>query len=187
MLSGRLVLVLSFLLWTPCQRCFPRETSFKTTLITWHISSLRHSSTWISIDLGCLFTLLKPILLFRERNLAHLVQFIVYDEFAKFDYGSTGNEVAYGRQDPPEYDLRSITNRSVAIIYSKNDEWASIEDFESIGNTMKGKSIYIEGEYTLRSDSNSNIFPSWVSDLIRKFSESCSCLSLKQHLFLVAQ
>lgn len=77
-----------------------------------------------------------------RKNLAHLVQFIVYDEFAKFDYGSTGNEIVYGRQDPPEYDLRSITNRSVAIIYSKNDEWASVEDFESIGSTMKGKSIW---------------------------------------------
>jgi len=72
-----------------------------------------------------------------RKNLAHLVQFIVYDEFAKFDYGPLGNEVVYGRQDPPEYDLRSITNRSVAIIYSKNDEWSSVEDFESIGNTMR--------------------------------------------------
>lgn len=75
-----------------------------------------------------------------RKNLAHLVQFIVYDEFAKFDYGPAGNQLVYGREDPPEYDLRCITNRSVALIYSKNDEWASVEDFESIGSTMKGKS-----------------------------------------------
>lgn len=74
-----------------------------------------------------------------RKNLAHLVQFIVYDEFAKFDYGPAGNQLVYGREDPPEYDLRCITNRSVALIYSKNDEWASVSDFESIGSTMKGK------------------------------------------------
>jgi len=72
-----------------------------------------------------------------KKNLAHLVQFIIYDEFAKFDYGEEGNMLVYGRPDPPEYDLKNITNRTVGIIYSSNDEWASLEDFESIGTTMK--------------------------------------------------
>lgn len=74
-----------------------------------------------------------------KKNLAHLVQFIIYDEFAKFDYGEAGNMLVYGRPDPPEYDLKNITNRTVGIIYSSNDEWASLEDFESIGTTMKGE------------------------------------------------
>lgn len=74
-----------------------------------------------------------------KKNLAHLVQFIMYDEFAKFDYGEAGNEFLYGKRDPPEYDLRNITNRSVAMIYSKNDEWATVQDFQSIGATMRGK------------------------------------------------
>lgn len=74
-----------------------------------------------------------------KKNLAHLVQFIIYDEFAKFDYGEDGNMMVYGRPDPPEYDLKNITNRTVGIIYSSNDEWASLEDFESIGTTMKGE------------------------------------------------
>ena len=73
-----------------------------------------------------------------RKNLAHLCQFITYDEFAKFDYGESVNESVYGKRDPPEYDLRCITNRTVAVIYSKNDEWASVQDFESIGSTMKG-------------------------------------------------
>lgn len=73
-----------------------------------------------------------------RKNLAHLCQFIVYDEFAKFDYGEPDNESKYGKREPPEYDLKSITNRTVALIYSRNDEWASVQDFESIGATMKG-------------------------------------------------
>lgn len=73
-----------------------------------------------------------------RKNLAHLCQFITYDEFAKYDYGQSENEFKYGKRDPPEYDLRNITNRTVALIYSQNDEWASVHDFESIGQTMKG-------------------------------------------------
>lgn len=77
-----------------------------------------------------------------RKNLAHLVQTIIYEEFAKFDYGEEANEEIYGKLDPPEYDISAITNRTVALIYSSNDEWASVEDFESIGQRMRGKSLF---------------------------------------------
>ena len=77
-----------------------------------------------------------------RKNLAHLVQTIVFEEFAKFDYGQQDNQHIYGKLDPPEYDISAITNRTVAIIYSANDEWASVQDFESIGHRMRGKSLH---------------------------------------------
>lgn len=77
-----------------------------------------------------------------RKNLAHLVQTIVFEEFAKFDYGQQDNQHIYGKLDPPEYDISAITNRTVALIYSANDEWASVQDFESIGHRMRGKSLH---------------------------------------------
>ena len=74
-----------------------------------------------------------------RKNLAHLVQTIIFEEFAKFDYGEEDNQEIYGKLDPPEYDISAITNRTVALIYSSNDEWASVQDFESIGQRMRGK------------------------------------------------
>lgn len=78
-----------------------------------------------------------------RKNLAHLVQTIVFDEFAKFDYGVEENQNIYGKMDPPEYDIAAITNRTVGLIYSANDEWASVQDFESIGQRMRGKFIFL--------------------------------------------
>ena len=46
-----------------------------------------------------------------KKNLAHLIQMNMFEEFTKYDHGDEKNEKIYGCVDPPEYDLKSISNR----------------------------------------------------------------------------
>ena len=73
-----------------------------------------------------------------KKNLAHLIQFNMFDEFTKFDFGDDNNTRIYHNIDPPEYDLKNITNRSVALIYCKNDQWSTVEDVDFIANSLTG-------------------------------------------------
>lgn len=71
-----------------------------------------------------------------KKNLAHLIQFNMFDEFTKFDHGDDNNVKVYQNLDPPEYDLKNITNRSVALIYCKNDQWSTVQDVDFIANSI---------------------------------------------------
>lgn len=73
-----------------------------------------------------------------KKNLAHLIQVNMFDEFTKYDHGDMINQKLYGSIDPPEYDLKAITNRFIALIYSKSDMWSSVEDVDYISNSLTG-------------------------------------------------
>ena len=74
-----------------------------------------------------------------KKNAAHFLQTILYDEFSRFDNGDNGNEKMYGEPDPPCYELKNITNRTVAIIHCKNDQYTSSRDIDFISNSMNGE------------------------------------------------
>ena len=73
-----------------------------------------------------------------KKNLAQLVQFNMFDEFTKYDYGEQTNQRVYGNVDPPEYELKKITNRTIGLIYSKNDMWSTVEDVNFIAESLSG-------------------------------------------------
>lgn len=77
-----------------------------------------------------------------KKNLAHLIQFNMFDEFTKFDFGDDLNGTIYDHIDPPEYDLKRINNRSVCLIYCKNDQWSTVQDVDFIANSLTGTTIY---------------------------------------------
>ncbi|KAI1278114.1 Lipase member M [Halotydeus destructor] len=72
-----------------------------------------------------------------KKNLAHLMQIHIYEEFARFDHGDKVNTKLYGSVDPPEYDLKAITNKYIALIYTQNDMWASVDDVDYITNKLQ--------------------------------------------------
>lgn len=76
-----------------------------------------------------------------KKNLAHLIQVNMFDEFTRYDHGDAINQKKYGCIDPPEYDLKSITNRNIALIYSKSDMWSSVADVDYISNSLSGELI----------------------------------------------
>lgn len=74
-----------------------------------------------------------------KKNAAHLLQTIIYNEFSRFDNGDDENEKKYGNVDPPNYDLKQITNRTVALIHCKKDQYTSQSDIDFISNNMNGE------------------------------------------------
>jgi len=72
-----------------------------------------------------------------KKNLAQLIQLNIYDEFSRFDYGDKHNEKSYGNVDPPLYDIRTITNRTIAMIYSLNDQLTTEADMDFISNSLR--------------------------------------------------
>ncbi|XP_064104186.1 lipase lipl-1-like [Macrobrachium nipponense] len=61
------------------------------------------------------------------RTLHHYLQEVRSGYFRKFDFGTKGNEEAYGQTDPPIYHLERATP-PVALFWSKNDWLASPAD-----------------------------------------------------------
>ena len=72
-----------------------------------------------------------------KKQLSHFLQQIIYNEFSKYDYGEEKNKVAYGDVDPPLYDLREITNQTIALIYSKADAVHTPSDVENVVSALK--------------------------------------------------
>ena len=63
------------------------------------------------------------------RNMAHYAQLVRSGRFAAFDHGSEAkNRDAYGTGTPPEYDVRRISSRDIALFSSLNDWLASPAD-----------------------------------------------------------
>lgn len=59
------------------------------------------------------------------KTVLHYAQEIKNDgKFQKWDYGATGNQIAYGQTTPPEYNLMNI-KRPLYFMYAKNDLLAS--------------------------------------------------------------
>ena len=77
-----------------------------------------------------------------KKNAAHLLQTMVYNEFSRFDAGDSENEKMYGDVDPPCYELKNITNRTVAIIHCKHDQYTSTRDIDFISDSMNGQLIH---------------------------------------------
>ena len=72
-------------------------------------------------------------------NIVHIGQNIVKGGFNKFDYGTDQNLVHYGSPNAPEYPLDQINSTSIAIFYSKSDEFGDEKDVRQLIDTLKGK------------------------------------------------
>jgi lysosomal acid lipase/cholesteryl ester hydrolase len=113
-------------------------------MFQYHLSRLMNlvSSSFVASDLNqdrLTVYAAQTHLCLSKKNAAHLLQTMIYDEFSRFDNGDDENEKIYGDVDPPNYDLKHITNRTVAIIHCKRDQYTSRSDIDFIGNTMNGK------------------------------------------------
>lgn len=101
-----------------------------------------------------------------RKQLSHLMQQATYDEFSRYDYGDSQNKVTYGDADPPLYDLRDISNTTIALIYSKADTISSPEDIENLTSTLK---VPILDEFRVKDSSFSQrdfVYGSLVGQLV---------------------
>lgn len=62
------------------------------------------------------------------KNIAHYGQEIISGRFAKFDLGILGNQLRYGQNKAPDYDLTKIRSKSIALFIAENDWLASPKD-----------------------------------------------------------
>ncbi|XP_028159366.1 lipase 1-like [Ostrinia furnacalis] len=65
----------------------------------------------------------------------HLVQIIDRNKFARYDYGSKGNKVAYGTTEPPEFDLSQVS-MNMALLVGSNDYLATVLDAERLRDAL---------------------------------------------------
>lgn len=78
-----------------------------------------------------------------KKNLAQISQMAAHREFCKVDYGLVKNQDVYGDVDPPEYELKNVTNQTIAVIHCKNDSYTSQSDVDYIINQLKGMLLII--------------------------------------------
>lgn len=74
-----------------------------------------------------------------RRNLAHILQNIENKNFCDYDYGSETNRKKYGSKEPPEYDLKRITNQYICFFYSMGDIISRYEDVLNLKKKLKGE------------------------------------------------
>lgn len=80
-------------------------------------------------------------------NLLHFMQGIKSQKFAKFDMGSSRDNLArYGTMEPPEYPLEKITNPYIALFSSLNDWMASPQDVMLLKTRLR---VPLVDDYTL--------------------------------------
>ncbi|EFN70704.1 Lipase 1 [Camponotus floridanus] len=65
------------------------------------------------------------------KTVRHYAQEIQSGKFCKFDYDRATNLIIYNSEEPPDYNLTSITV-PIALFYSKNDLLADIEDVKRL-------------------------------------------------------
>lgn len=63
-----------------------------------------------------------------RRNLSHVLQNIENKYFCDYNYGKETNLRKYGKEDPPIFDLKKITNKFICFFYSINDIVVRFED-----------------------------------------------------------
>ena len=72
-----------------------------------------------------------------RKQASHNVQQLLFNEFSRYDYGEEKNKMMYGDPDPPLYDLKDITNRTIALIHSQSDSWINDSDIDEITSRLK--------------------------------------------------
>lgn len=60
--------------------------------------------------------------------------------FQYFDYGTKTNRIKYGRDTPPEYDLRNVS-APFALFYAQNDWLAGPEDVGKLFDRLQSNAI----------------------------------------------
>lgn len=89
-----------------------------------------------------------------KKQLSHFMQQIIYNEFSRYDYGEEKNKIAYGDADPPLYDLREVTNQTIAMIYSKTDAVHSPGDVENVISHLK---VPVIGDFRVKDPNFSHL------------------------------
>ncbi|XP_077509467.1 gastric triacylglycerol lipase-like isoform X2 [Amblyomma americanum] len=69
------------------------------------------------------------------RNMAHYAQLVLSERFQKFDFGTTRNQVLYGQDTPPEYNLSRVS-APVALYWSRSDWLADPQDVSQLRNRL---------------------------------------------------
>ncbi|XP_045505343.1 gastric triacylglycerol lipase-like [Colias croceus] len=110
------------------------------------------------------------------RNMARYGQSMMTDKFQKFDYGKAKNLKKYGCQEPPKYNLNSVTVPMV-IMYGKNDYLVDPKDIkwlvDNLPNVLQVKQVadplWNHFDNTYSRYTNELIFPT-VHHYLLKFS-----------------
>lgn len=69
------------------------------------------------------------------KNMIHIGQVLKTGRFRKFDFGSQRNLAVYGKESPPDYDLRRVS-APVALFWSEADALVPAEDVASLRNEI---------------------------------------------------
>lgn len=84
------------------------------------------------------------------QDLDHYEQFIDYEHFGRFDYGTMGNLEHYGLELPPEYSLSEL-EIPTALFCGSKDTLAGPKDVERLKMDLKGnKHVVFSKEYEAR-------------------------------------
>lgn len=71
------------------------------------------------------------------KNIAHYGQEVLSGRFAHFDHGILGNQLRYGQQHAPIYDLTKINSKSIVLFIAENDWLASPKDVAHLRSDLK--------------------------------------------------
>jgi len=110
------------------------------------------------------------------QNMAHWAQAVRNSEFQMFDFGTSGNMIKYGQENPPVYDLSNFSVPT-AIFSGGHDFLADPTDVEQLMNLLP-KNIQIYNQYeedyshldfVWGIDAGQRIYPN-VLTLLKKFA-----------------
>lgn len=107
------------------------------------------------------------------KNVAHYGQMVLSGRFAKFDHGIIGNQIEYGQTVAPDYDLRRIRSKSIALFHAENDWLASPKDVARLKAEL--------GSAPFRSFNISESSPKW-NHIDFLYGKSCGELVNKKVL-----
>lgn len=69
-------------------------------------------------------------------DIVHWAQSVNSRRFSKFDYGSKMNRIKYNSDKPPEYKLKKITNKYIALFSAQNDWLADPDDVQALRDAL---------------------------------------------------
>lgn len=69
------------------------------------------------------------------RNMVHFAQLVLSERFQKFDFGKTRNQILYGQETAPVYDLTRVT-APVALYWSEGDWLADPRDVSQLRDQL---------------------------------------------------
>ncbi|XP_061713165.1 lipase 3-like [Cydia pomonella] len=93
------------------------------------------------------------------KTTVHFAQLVTSERFQQFDYGASHNKIMYGRETPPEYDLKKVT-LPITLFWSKNDLLSS----ETAVNMLKERLPATTDSYLVPNEEFNHLDYLWAID-----------------------